>query len=921
MSDDIFVQDEEYEHNPIADDILAHYGVKRRSGRYPWGSGDHPFQSSGDFISRVDDLKSQGFTKNEIVNKLGFDTVNEYNLAYSVATNERRRLLVDRVHSMKSDGLSTSEIARQLNKSESSIRSLLNTTSEDNMNVGAKTADILKKEIAKKHYIDVGSDVERELGVSHDAMKKALYILQNEGYNVIGVGIKQQSNPTSGNQTIVKTLAEPTDDPKAQYRALYQDTSLIQSVGEYHSIDGGQRWDKREYPAPISSDRVKIRYAEDGGLGKDGVIEIRRGCDDLNLGNSHYAQVRILVDGTHYLKGMAIYSDDLPAGTDILFNTNKSSKTKMIDGDHGVLKPIKDDKDNPFGAYIAANGQSFYVGKDGKKHLSSINKLKEEGDWQEQSVNLSSQFLSKQPQSLINKQLDLTYADKVSDYEDILSVTNPVVRKKLLNDFASSCDSAAVHLKSASLPRQATRVILPVPELKSNEVYAPYLRNGEHVVLIRYPHGGTFEIPELVVNNKNAAAKKTLGPSTLDAIGINAKVAERLSGADFDGDTVTVIPVNSKVKVKTTPALKQLKGFDPKTAYSYHDGMRIMSKSNTGKQMGIVSNLITDMTLQGAPVSEIARAVRHSMVVIDAAKHKLDYKQSEKDNGIEELKKRWQIHYDDSGNIIKTGGASTLLSRRKTTVDVPETKGAARIDPVTGQLTYKESGRTYIDKAGKEVRATTSRPLLLTISDARSISSGTPQEEAYAEFSNRMRALGNTARKEYMATSLPKRVPSAVKTYKEQVASLDAQLDNAARNAPRERRAQALANSHVRAQVQANPYLKDKNHKKELTKLRQAAIADARVSVGASSKDRQITISLKEWEAIQAGAVSSTKLSKMLRYCDTEKVTQLAMPRASTTLSTAKQGTINSMRASGYTIAEIADRLGVSTTTVSKYIK
>ena len=50
--------------------------------------------------------------------------------------------------------------------------------------------------------------------------------------------------------------------------------------------------------------------------------------------------------------------------------------------------------------------------------------------------------------------------------------------------------------------------------------------------------------------------------------------------------------------------------------------------------MGKISNLITDMTLLGASEDKLARAVRHSMVVIDDEKHHLDYKQSEKDNNI-----------------------------------------------------------------------------------------------------------------------------------------------------------------------------------------------------------------------------------------------------------------------------------------------
>ena len=30
-------------------DILMHYGTPRHSGRYPWGSGENPYQRNGDF--------------------------------------------------------------------------------------------------------------------------------------------------------------------------------------------------------------------------------------------------------------------------------------------------------------------------------------------------------------------------------------------------------------------------------------------------------------------------------------------------------------------------------------------------------------------------------------------------------------------------------------------------------------------------------------------------------------------------------------------------------------------------------------------------------------------------------------------------------------------------------------------------------
>lgn len=894
--------------DPITEDILMHYGVKRRSGRYPWGSGDTPYQRSGDFLSRVQTLKKQGLSEKEIVESMGLDSTTQLRVAYSVAKNERRRLEVDRAKSLQEDGLSFTEIGRKMGINESSVRSLLNEGSEARMNQAETTANILKKEVANKKMIDVGTGVERELGVSRTKLDEAIYIMEAEGYQVYGVGIPQVTNP--GKQINTKVLC----DPSIEYKDVYQNMGNIQSVGDYHSTDGGKSFDKREYPASIKSDRVFVRYGDQGGAEKDGVMELRRGVADLDLGKSHYAQVRILVDGSHYLKGMAMYSDDMPDGVDIVFNTNKKSTTPKMD----VFKKITNDPDNPFGAYIKADGQSWYDAPDGTRKLSAINKLKEEGDWDTMARTLSSQFLSKQPMSMIKKQLKLTYDDSAAEYDEICSLTNPTVKKKLLLDFANECDSATVHLKAAALPRQETRVILPLTAMKETEVYAPYLKNGEKVALVRYPHGGTFEIPELTVNNKNKSARSILGNVT-DAIGINAKVAERLSGADFDGDTVVVIPLSDKVRVKSTPALKGLDGFDPKTQYSTEGrtGVRLMTKAQTQKEMGIVSNLITDMTLQGAPEKEIVRAVKHSMVVIDAAKHKLDYKQSEKDNGIAELKKRYQAKYDEDGNVIGAGGASTLISKKKQDVRVPERQGSGVIDPDTGKVTYKESGRTYVDhKTGEVVPATTTVKLMSTIEDARTLSSGTPQENAYADYANKMKALANQARKEYKATGKIEYSSSAKAAYQPEVSKLLADLNLAEKNAPRERKAQALANSIVKAKQQANPDM----DKKELRKAKQLAITDSRIAVGASGKDTRINISDRQWEAIQAGAISESKLTQILRFADPDVVREKAMPRSTTQLSTAKTNKIKSMKASGYSIAEIASALNVSSSTISKYL-
>lgn len=907
--------------NPIAEEMLMHYGMPRRSGRYPWGSGDNPYQHSGDFLSRVEELKKQGLSETDIAKSMGLTTT-QYRTQKSLAKDERRALDVARARSLREDGKSLNEITAIMGFSnDSSVRSLLNENSEARMNQAKKTAEFLKKQIEEKGMIDVGTGVERELGISKEKLNQALYILEQEGYPVYGGGVPQVTNP--GKQTNIKVICPPG----TEHREIYNFEN-VHSLSDYVSHDGGETYDpKYVYPKSMDSSRIQIRYAEDGGTQKDGVVEIRRGVDDLSLGESHYAQVRILVDGTHYIKGMAIYSDDLPDGVDVVFNTNKKTGTPMLGPKNDtVLKPIGKDPDNPFGSLIKdgivdpddptskKGGQSYYYDKDGKKQLSLINKRAEEGDWGEWSDHLPSQFLSKQSMTLIKKQLGLATADKQAEFDEICSLTNPTVKKALLKSFADDCDSAAVHLQAAALPRQKYQVILPITSMKDNEVYAPNYRNGEQVALIRFPHGGTFEIPVLTVNNKQADAKRILG-NAMDAVGINSKVAERLSGADFDGDTVMVIPTGGKVKITSTRALEGLEGFDPKLEYGGKPEGSFKPMRNTQTEMGKISNLITDMTLRGAVPEELARAVRHSMVVIDAEKHHLDYKQSEIDNGIASLKKKYQGSYDEDGRYHE--GAATLISRAKSETSVLKRKGSPIINPETGEQTYKEVYEEYIDKNGRTRVRTQASTKMAETKDAFTLVSDvdTPQERAYATYANEMKSLANRARKEMLSTGKIAYSASAKETYQEEVDHLMAQLNVALRNAPRERQAQVIANATVAAKKQENPDMT----RSEIKKASQQALTAARTTVGASRET--ISISDREWEAIQAGAISENRLTQIINNVDIDTLRQRATPRSTTVLSTAKVNKIASMSASGYSTAEIAEALGVSTSTVNKYLK
>lgn len=903
--------------DPKQDNVLMHYGTPRHSGRYPWGSGDNPYQHSGDFLSRVDELRKQGFTFTDkdgktwsgdsaITKSMGLTTT-QFRTQLGLAKDERRSDDVAKVKRLREEGKTLKEIADEMGfQNDSSVRSLLNESSEARMNQARQTADFLKQQIAEKGMIDVGTGVERELGISREKLNQALYMLELEGYPVYGGGVPQVTN--QGQQTNLKVLCPPGTEHKDIYN--FGD---IHSVKDYVSYDDGETFKPGfVYPESMDSSRLKIRYAEDGGLQRDGTVELRRGVADLDLGESHYAQVRILVDGKKYIKGMAFYGDDkdFPDGVDVIFNTNKKKGTPVGD----VLKTIKDDPGNPFGSLIKEHGgQSYYIDKDGKQKLSLINKRAEEGDWGEWSDHLPSQFLSKQSMTLIKKQLGLAAADKVAEFDEICALTNPTVKKALLASFADDCDSAAVHLQAAALPRQKYQVILPITSMKDTEVYAPNYKDGETVALIRYPHGGTFEIPILKVNNKQSEAKRILG-NALDAIGINSKVAERLSGADFDGDTVMVIPTGGKTKITSTHPLKGLEGFDPKLEYGGKPEGTFKQMKNTQTEMGKISNLITDMTLKGATEPELARAVRHSMVVIDAEKHHLDYKQSEKDNGIAALKKKYQGYVTEDGE--EKGGASTLISRAKSEVSVPKRKGSPKTDPDTGEQVWKvDEDRFYTDpKTGKTVERRQKSTQMAETKDPYKLSSGTPQEEAYAAYASQMKSLANQARKEILTTGKITYSASAKETYQKEVASLSSKLNIALKNAPRERQAQVMANSTVAAKKKDNPGMT----KEEIKKAGQQALSAARAIVGA--KRTPIVITDREWQAIQAGAISENKLTQIINHADIDVLRSYATPRATTTLSTAKVNKISSMNASGYTTAEIAEALGVSTSTVRKYL-
>lgn len=895
------------------EDYLAHYGILRRSGRYPWGSGGNVEQRSQGFIDWINDLKTRlGWSDVQVATSVGMSTT-ELRAARAIAKNQQKASQIAQAQRLKDKGYSNVAIGQRMGLNESSVRALLAPGAQDKADLLTATASMLRKNVDDKRYLDVGSGVENHIGVSKERKDTAIAMLSEEGYKVYYVKVPQIGTTKD---TTTKVLCPPG----TTYAELYKNRDQIRTVTDF-SDDGGRSYYGIVEPLSISPSRVKIRYADEGGADADGVIYVRPGVDDVSLGGSRYAQVRIKVGDNHYMKGMAIYKDDLPEGVDLLFNTNKKDTGDKFD----AFKDMRDeegkiDPDNPFGSYIKR--QLITRREDGTDVTTSVmNIVNEEGNWGGGSLNpvtgephvgwsksIASQVLSKQSPELAKQQLGVTWERRQREFDEIQSLTNPTVRKKLLEEFADSTDSASVHLKAAALPRQKWQVILPVGSLKDGEIYAPGFRNGERVALIRYPHGGTFEIPELTVNNRHSESIKIFGKNPRDAVGINAKVAERLSGADFDGDTVLVIP-NNLNRIKSSPALKQLKGFDPRSSYPAYEGMARISEARKQREMGDVSNLIADMTIQGASHSEIARAVKHSMVVIDAEKHNLNYKQSAIDNGITQLKEKYQ------GG--PRSGAATLITRATSPIRVPErtprraSKGGP-VDPVTGRKVYEETGRTYVNSKGERVLSTIKSKRLAEVDDASVLSSGTPMERIYVDHSNRLKGLANEARRAAVNTPRSTYSPSAAKTYTKEVSSLDAKLNLALRNRPLERQAQVHANAIVRLKRDANPNMDTDT----LRKIKFQALEESRRRTGASKQRIQIT--QEEWDAIQAGAISDSKLSTILSNADMDSVRALATPRSELLMSPTMSNRASQMLSSGYTRAEVADALGVSVSTLDR---
>ena len=907
-------------------DRLFHYGTPHQgstphSGRYAWGSGQVSMQDASDLRAFANKMRQEinpdtgkKYSDTEIARAWGVSTT-EYRKIMSTSKSQERAANIAKAIQYRDQGLNVEAIAEKMDVPPSTVRSWLLPKAEASAKKKENIVSTLKQQVDEKRYLDVGKGVGAQLAISDTSLKNAVYQLQQEGYKLHTIKVEQATNPQQ--KTTIQVLTK--DD--VPWQEVNENRDKIRSPQGVWFENNGETMRGIREPVSIDSSRIKVNYADTGnGLDLDGTIFIRPGVPDLSLGQNHYAQVRIAVDGSHYLKGMALYSDKIPDGYDIQFNTNKTSDVPLIgEKDHSVLKPFKTNKvtgevdaDNPFGATIR---QFDYIGADGKEHQSAINLVNTDEDWNKWSKTLASQMLSKQPPALAKRQLDLVYREKKDLFDEISKYPNDTIKQKLLYDLAEDCDSAAVHLKAAALPRQEQKVILPLQSIKDNEIYAPTYKNGEEVVLIRYPHQGVFEIPRLIVNNNNPEGKKVLGDAK-KAIGINAKVAQQLSGADFDGDTVTVIPTVNQ-NIRTSKPLAGMENFDPKVTYKAYEGMPSVGKEDgfdTQMQMGKISNLVTDMTIKGATEAELVRAEKHAQVIIDAEKHNLNWKQSYDDQQIAQLKEKYQ------GGVNK--GASTIISRAKSEERVPLRADRYNINPETGAKEYiTAKDANYIDKSGKPRTRTESSTKMAETPDAYTLvsrdSNGNPTpyiiEKVYADHANRLKALANEIRKEYNKTPNGKLNRDAAELYSDEVKSLGDKLRLAEMNAPYERLAQAAASKQIKSYEKTLTGLSKKEREEIMKKFRTQVIDATRKKAGAlPRKERAIKTTDREWEAIVAGALSAEKIRKILTYMDAEEVLSRTTPRESRTISNAKLARAKSMLNAGYTWADVAEAVGVS---------
>lgn len=140
-------------------DTLEHYGTKRHSGRYPWGSGETPYQHSGDFLSRVDQLKNKGMAEGEILDAINSTLPDDYKLgatefrvAKTKAGHDRKAQQWDDIQKLKKKNpdMGWTEIGQKLGLPESTVRSMYKNGVGTKKDQAEKIAETLKRKLTRR---------------------------------------------------------------------------------------------------------------------------------------------------------------------------------------------------------------------------------------------------------------------------------------------------------------------------------------------------------------------------------------------------------------------------------------------------------------------------------------------------------------------------------------------------------------------------------------------------------------------------------------------------------------------------------------------------------------------------------------------------------------------------------------------------
>lgn len=242
---------------------LAHYGILRRSGRYPWGSSGNVQSIYESFIDTIENHRKDGWSEVEIAKAYSISTT-ELRAAKSIAKNELRAAKIAQAQRLKDKGLSNIAIGERMNLNESSVRSLLEPGKKEKTDIIKTTSDMLRKEVEDKKYVDVGVGVENHIGISKTRLNTAVAVLKEEGYQLHYIKI-----PTGPNQYTKQKVLTKKD---ITYSEVYRDRDNVKQINLNTEDQGRTYTGKILPPIGVNKNRIQVVYGDEGGAELDGVI-------------------------------------------------------------------------------------------------------------------------------------------------------------------------------------------------------------------------------------------------------------------------------------------------------------------------------------------------------------------------------------------------------------------------------------------------------------------------------------------------------------------------------------------------------------------------------------------------------------------------------------------------------------------------